>query len=168
MWKGRGPCVRLSVSKGGEGHRWHAEERQRKRWEEGGFLVNTLRKTYKTSQSQSLLCSGAHSKCTHVRNTTDCLEGRNVIKGGITSIKQQKQKKKKKKTSNTGHIEVANTAAKLWKRTVKIEWYWSNQCWQIHTVHQCHDLDASWTDCSVYNRENTFFFLKKGKIHPHC
>lgn len=44
-----------------------------------------------------------------------------MIKGGDNIHKTAEAKEKKKKTSNTGHIEVANTAAKLWKRTVKIE-----------------------------------------------
>lgn len=67
-------CRCLRVKKGR-----HAAERRR---DEGG-VSKYSRKTYKTP-TQSLLCSGAHSKCTHVKD--DCLEGRSVIKVGKTDV----------------------------------------------------------------------------------
>lgn len=57
---------------------------QRRGSESSGRGVSKyFRKTYKPP-SQSLLCSGALSKCTHVKD--DCLEGRNVIKLGKIGV----------------------------------------------------------------------------------
>lgn len=66
-----------------------------------------------------LLCGGAHSKCTNIKD--DCLEGQNVF---IDVHQTAEAKKKKTKTHLTkGHLEVENAAAKimneakLWKMT---------------------------------------------------
>lgn len=85
--------------------------------------------------------------------------------------KTAEAKEKNKITSNTGHIEVANTAAKLWKKTVEIEWYWLNQCWQIHTEHRCHHLDASRTRLQRLQPWkhlffSSFFFKRERKNPP--